>query len=211
MLHKSPDGNRFVFSHVLRLPHRLIYPAKITDAVHANGSYIYLQLYALGRAAEPDVLKREGGFDLVAPSPIPLRVSHGTEAGVQSVVPRELTVAELKEYLQLYTKAASNAIEAGFDGVEVHVAHGYLLDQFMQSVSNERTDEYGGSIENRVRFPLEVINAVVETVGPERTAFRISPWSKYQGKEYPSHFRSYLMQPCRHGHGRSASYFHCLG
>jgi NADPH2 dehydrogenase len=145
---------------------------------------LYLQLYSLGRAAEPDVLKREGGFDLVAPSPIPLRVSHGTESGDQSVVPRELTVAELKEYLQLYTKAASNAIEAGFDGVEVHVAHGYLLDQFMQSVSNERTDEYGGSIENRVCFPLEVINAVVETVGAERTAFRISPWSKYQGEEH---------------------------
>jgi NADPH2 dehydrogenase len=66
------------------------------------------------------------------------------------------------------------------------VANGYLLDQFMQSVSNERTDEYGGSIENRVRFPLEVINTVVQTVGAERTAFRISPWSKYQGEECPS-------------------------
>jgi NADPH2 dehydrogenase len=184
--HKSLDGNRFVFSHVLRLRHGLIYRTKITDAVHANGSYIYLQLWALGRAAEPSVLRREGGFDLVAPSPIPLRVSNGTEPGDQSVVPRELTVAELKEYLQLYSKAASNAIEAGFDGVEVHIANGYLLDQFMQSMSNERTDEYGGSIENRVRFPLEVINTVVETVGAERTAFRISPWSKYQGEEYSS-------------------------
>ena len=128
------------------------------------------------------MLKQEGGFDLVAPSPIPL--SHSGEGEV--VVPRELTVAELKEYVELYTKAASNAIEAGFDGVEVHAANGYLLDQFLQTVSNERTDEYGGSIDNRVRFPLEVINAVVETIGAERTAVRVSPWSKYQGESYRS-------------------------
>ena len=184
--HKSQDGNRFVFSNVQRLFHQLIYPIKITDAVHANGSYIYLQLWALGRAGEPGVLKREGGFDLVAPSPIPLRVSNGTEPGDNDVVPRELTVSELREYLQLYSKAASNAIEAGFDGVEVHAANGYLLDQFVQTVSNQRTDEYGGSIENRLRFPLEVINTVVETIGAERTAFRVSPWSKYQGEQYPA-------------------------
>jgi len=102
------------------------------------------------------------------------------------VVPRELTVAELGEYVQLYSKAASNAIEAGFDGVEVHAANGYLLDQFLQTTTNERTDEYGGSVDNRVRFPLEVINAVVETIGAERTAVRVSPWSKYQGAEYLS-------------------------
>ncbi|KAH9056796.1 hypothetical protein EDB87DRAFT_1686814 [Lactarius vividus] len=105
-----------------------------------TGSYIFLQLWALGRTADPAVLKQEGGFDLVAPSPIPF----------ENNVPRELT--------------------AGFDGVEIHSANGYLLDQFLQTVSNERTDEYGGSVENRVRFPLEVINAVTEAVGAERTA-----------------------------------------
>ncbi|KAF8258184.1 putative NADPH2 dehydrogenase chain OYE2 [Lactarius quietus] len=152
---------------------------KITDAVRANGSYIYLQLWALGRTADPAVLKQEGGFDFVAPSPIPL--GSGYPVGDEKIdIPRELTVAELKEYVQLYAKAASNAIEAGFDGIEVHAANGYLLDQFLQTVSNERTDEYGGSIDNRVRFPLEVIDAIVETIGAERTAVRISPWSKYQ-------------------------------
>jgi NADPH2 dehydrogenase len=150
----------------------LNYTAKITDSVHANGSYIFLQLWALGRAAEPAVLKQEGGFDLVAPSPISFNDN----------VPRELTVAEIKEYVQLYSKAARNAIKAGFDGVEIHAANGYLLDQFLQTVSNERTDEYGGSVENRLRFPLEVINAVVETIGAERTAIRISPWSPFQGE-----------------------------
>ncbi|KAH9009990.1 NADH:flavin oxidoreductase/NADH oxidase [Lactarius hengduanensis] len=142
----------------------------ITDAVHANGSYIFLQLWAPGRAAIPAILKQEGDFDLVAPSPIP----------IENNVPRELTVAEINEYVQLYSKAASNAIKAGFDGVEIHAANGYLPDQFLQTVSNERTDEYGGSLENRVRFPLEVVNAIVAAVGAERTAIRLSPWSQFQ-------------------------------
>jgi NADPH2 dehydrogenase len=150
----------------------LIYRPKITVAVHANGSYIFIQLGTLGRTADPAILKQEGGFDLIAPSPI----------FFNNNLPRELTVAEINEYVQLFFKAASNAIEAGLDGVELHAANGYLLDQFLQSTSNCRTDEYGGSVDNRVRFPLEVIEAVVETVGAERTAIRISPWSTFQGK-----------------------------
>ena len=139
----------------------------------------------MGRVASPRILKEEGGFDVVAPSPI--RYSHVTLGGDESAVPRELTGAELKEYVELYAKAAKNAIEAGFDGVEVHAANGYLLDQFLQSVSNNRTDEYGGSIQNRLRFPLEVIDAVVKAVGAERTAVRLSPWSDFQGeKKYHS-------------------------
>ncbi|KAF8259513.1 putative NADPH2 dehydrogenase chain OYE2 [Lactarius quietus] len=175
----------------------------ITDAVHANGSYIFLQLWALGRAAESAVLKEQGGFDVVAPSPIPLRVPNGTPSDDgELVIPRELTAAELREYVQLYSKAASNAIEAGFDGVEVHAANGYLLDQFLQTVSNERTDGYGGSIDNRVRFPLEVINAVVATIGAERTAVRISPWSKYQdmGMDDPLPTFTALIERVRDAH-----------
>ncbi|KAI0252327.1 NADH:flavin oxidoreductase/NADH oxidase [Lactifluus subvellereus] len=149
----------------------------VTNAVHANGSFIFLQLWALGRTADSAVLKREGGFDVVAPSPIPLGVLTGDE---EQVIPRELTVSEIKEYVQLYANAARNAVEAGFDGVELHAANGYLLDQFLQTVSNHRTDEYGGSLENRLRFPLEVIDAVAKTVGAERTAVRISPWSDFQ-------------------------------
>ncbi|KAF8263966.1 hypothetical protein EI94DRAFT_1739652 [Lactarius quietus] len=183
---------------------------KVTDAVHANGSYIWLQLWALGRAADPAVLKREGGFDLVAPSPIPL--GNGSDSGdKESVVPRELTAAEIKEYLQLYSTAARNAIEAGFDGVEVHAANGYLLDQFLQTVSNERKDEYGGSIENRVRFPLEAIHAVVEAVGAERTAVRVSPWSHYQemGMKDPLPTFTALAESIRDAHPNFA-YIHVV-
>ena len=113
----------------------------------------------------------------------PILVSGPTISGDEHVLPRELSVAEIKEYVQLYTQAAKNAIEAGFDGVELHSANGYLLDQFLQSVSNKRTDEYGGSIQNRLRFPLEVIDSVVKAIGAERTAVRMSPWSNFQGKE----------------------------
>jgi 2,4-dienoyl-CoA reductase-like NADH-dependent reductase (Old Yellow Enzyme family) len=177
---RSLDGNQFVtplsFAAVLGYADL----QKVTDAVHAKGSFIFVQLWALGRVADPNILKQEGGFDVVGASPIPLT------SNKDSVNPRELTVAEIKEYVQLYAKAARNAMEAGFDGVEIHGANGYLLDQFLQSESNKRTDEYGGSIQNRIRFPLEVVDAVVKAVGAERTGVRISPWSEFQGKELPA-------------------------
>ncbi|PPQ70249.1 hypothetical protein CVT24_013074 [Panaeolus cyanescens] len=144
---------------------------KVTDAVHENGSHIYMQLWALGRAANAPTLKEEG-LPFVAPSPIAITNSKDT--------PRALTIPEIQEYVQDYVQAAKNAMEAGFDGVELHFANGYLPDQFLQDVSNHRTDEYGGSIENRCRFPLEVVNAVAEAVGEDRTALRISPWSTFQ-------------------------------
>lgn len=128
----------------------------------------------MGRTADPNVLTSRG-FDLVGPSPIPLK-------GKESVIPRSLSIPEIKEYVSLYKTAAENAIEkAGFDGVEFHMANGYLPDQFLQDVSNTRTDEYGGSIENRVRFPLEIIQAVTKSIGQERAGMRISPWSTFQG------------------------------
>ena len=89
---------------------------------------------------------------------------------------------EIQEHVQMYATAASNAVSiAGFDGVEIHGANGYLVDQFTQDVSNTRTDEYGGSIENRVRFALEVIEAVVKAVGEKKVGIRLSPWGRFQG------------------------------
>ncbi|KAJ7620054.1 NADH:flavin oxidoreductase/NADH oxidase [Roridomyces roridus] len=148
---------------------------KVTDAVHAKGSYMFLQLWALGRAAEPAVLAAEG-LPFVSASNIP--------AGTGEV-PRPLSVEEIQEYIQLYATAASNAVhKAGFDGVEIHGANGYLLDQFLHDRSNVRTDTYGGSIENRVRFPLEVVEAVVNAVGETKTGFRISPWGTFNDMQF---------------------------
>ncbi|CDO77495.1 hypothetical protein BN946_scf184902.g29 [Trametes cinnabarina] len=139
-------------------------------AVHAQRSYIFLQLWALGRAADLAELKKVNPeYPYVSASDIPIPEWNDGQR------PGPLTKTEIKEYVETYAQAARNAVHgAGFDGVEVHSAHGYLLDQFLQDVSNKRTDEYGGSIANRCRFPLEVIDAVTKAVGEEKVALRIS-------------------------------------
>ena len=148
---------------------------QVVDAVHANGSYIFLQLWAFGRASDPELLKAEDpSFELVGASAIPISPS--------DPAPRPMTVEEIKTYVQWYADAADKAVnKAGFDGVELHFANGYLPDQFLQDVSNQRTDEYGGSSENRARFPLEIMEAVTKVVGEDRVGFRISPWNPWQG------------------------------
>ncbi|CAE6472085.1 unnamed protein product [Rhizoctonia solani] len=149
---------------------------KITDAVHAKGSYIFMQLWALGRAAEPEVLKRDS-HPYVSSSASALE-----RKGYPDLPPRELTKADIQKYVGYYAQAARNAVfGAGFDGVEIHGANGYLIDQFTQDTCNKRTDEYGGSIEHRSRFALEVVAAVSEAVGAKRTGIRLSPWGKFQG------------------------------
>ncbi|KAI0779323.1 NADH:flavin oxidoreductase/NADH oxidase [Fomes fomentarius] len=170
---------------------------KVTDAVHAKGSYIYLQLWALGRAARPEHLHKEyPDAPYVAASPIALSTS-------PEDVPRELTKEEITEYLQWYATAAANAVKgAGFDGVEIHGANGYLPDQFLQDVSNTRTDEYGGSIENRAKFPLEIVDAVVGAVGASRVGIRLSPWGTYQDMrmDNPVPTFSYLVENIKEKH-----------
>ena len=149
--------------------------SQVVDAVHANGSYIFLQLWAFGRASKVELLQSEDpSFEFVGASAIPIESS--------DPAPRPLTVEEIKTYVQWHADAADKAVnKVGFDGVELHFANGYLPDQFLQDVSNQRTDEYGGSIENRARFPLEIIEAVSNTVGEDRVGFRISPWNSWQG------------------------------
>ncbi|KAH9945536.1 hypothetical protein B0H21DRAFT_822999 [Amylocystis lapponica] len=147
---------------------------RITDAVHAKGSYIYMQLWAIGRAADPVQLAAEDpSFPYISASDVQL--------SEKPKPPRPLTIPEIAEYVRLYAAAARNAVlGAGCDGVEIHGAHGYLPDQFLQDVSNRRTDAYGGSIENRARFALEVVAAVVQAVGAARTGIRLSPFSEWQ-------------------------------
>ena len=129
-------------------------------------------MWALGRAAQSDVLA-EKSVPYIAADAIRL-TGHDT-------TPRALTIPEIKEYVEMFAVAARNAVKAGFDGIEIHGANGYLVDQFIQDVSNARTDEYGGSVENRTRFALEIMDAVVAEVGPERAAIRLSPWTTWQG------------------------------
>ncbi|ETW78410.1 hypothetical protein HETIRDRAFT_157891 [Heterobasidion irregulare TC 32-1] len=165
---------------------------KVTGVVHAKGSFIYLQLWALGRAADPAQLVLEDPSSLVSLGNVKIEG--------QDLAPHSSTVDEIKEYVQFYATAASNAVhKAGFDGVEIHNANGYLPDQFLQDVSNNRTDEYGGSIENRARFGLEVIDAVTKAVGEKAVGIRFSPWSEFQdmGMKDPIPTFSYMIETIR--------------
>jgi len=143
----------------------------VVDRVHEKGGFIYMQLWALGRAAEQKVLKKKG-FELVSSGNIP--VKDGGPA------PEPLSNAEVYRYVQLYAQAAKNAVDgAGFDGVEIHNANGYLPDQFLQTNANNRTDEFGGSVENRSRFTLLIAKAVTDAIGQEKTGIRFSPYGHF--------------------------------
>nr|AFM84626.1 FgaOx3 [Penicillium commune] len=144
---------------------------EIVDEVHSKGSFIFCQLWATGRAAEPDVLEAKG-LELVSSSAVAL------EGGP---TPRALVDAEIYQYINDFSQAARNAMEAGFDGVEIHGANGFLIDQFTQASCNQRSDQWGGSIVNRSRFLVEVTKAVVAVIGAPRVGVKLSPWSQYLG------------------------------
>ena len=152
---------------------------EVTDRVHSAGGRIFLQLWHTGRAAHPSFLPQ--GEEVVSASAIAIEGDVFTPAGrVRYAIPRALTLDEIPRYVQAYASAARNAIAAGFDGVEIHAANGYLIDQFLRDGSNHRTDSYGGSIENRGRFLLEITRAVVDAIGAEKVGVRLSPTNAFQ-------------------------------
>lgn len=138
---------------------------KVTESVHAKGCFIYCQLIAPGRAGSLP------GYPLLSSSAVAME---GGET------PREMTEEEIWDCVADFKQAAANAVAAGFDGVELHGANGYLLDQFTQDVCNRRTDSWGGSVEKRSRFALEVTKACIEAVGADRVGVRLSPWNTWQ-------------------------------
>lgn len=153
---------------------------QVTDAVHAAGGRIFLQIEHGGRIGHPDT----SGLIPLAPSAIALPgYIHTPNGHGEPPVPREMTETDLGDTLADFTTAAENAIRAGADGVEVHAANGYLLNQFLAQSTNHRTDEYGGSIEGRIKFVVEVVTAIAAAVGPERTGLRLSPGNPHNGIE----------------------------
>jgi 2,4-dienoyl-CoA reductase-like NADH-dependent reductase (Old Yellow Enzyme family) len=150
---------------------------KTTAAVHEKKGTIFLQLWHIGRAGSKDY--NANNAQVVSASNIPIS-GKTLSTNKDYETPRPLEIDEIKAIVELYRQAAVNAIEAGFDGVEIHSANGYLLDQFINTSSNKRTDIYGGSIENRTRFSLEVVDAIAEAIGEERTAIRFSPGGAFQ-------------------------------
>ncbi|TVY41083.1 12-oxophytodienoate reductase [Lachnellula subtilissima] len=150
---------------------------RVTDAVHAKGGFIYCQLWHVGRATVPSLLD---GHDSVSSSNIPIGGNALDGSSFAATPPHSLSVSEIGDVVKEFAAAAKRALEAGFDGVEIHGANGYLLDQFLHDNVNVRTDAYGGSVENRCRFPLEVIKAVTEVVGADKVGIRLSPFNYFQ-------------------------------
>jgi len=150
---------------------------KVTEAVHAKGGRIFLQVWHGGRTCHPALNQ---GKTPVAPSAIAVEDEvHTPEGKLPYTVPKALTLDEIPAIIEGFKQAAINAKAAGFDGVEVHGANGYLLDQFLRSSSNQRTDSYGGSIENRARLLLEVLQATIDIWGSDRVGLRISPVNSF--------------------------------
>lgn len=178
---------------------------QVTEAVHAKGGRIFMQLMHCGRVSHPSLL---GGATPVAPSAIQPEGKAWTPVGqVDFVTPRELSVAEIAGVVDEYRQATRRAIEAGFDGVELHGASGYLPEQFLSSGSNQRQDAYGGSVENRARFLLEVLAALVAEAGADRVGIKLSPEMNYNSitDAAPQETYAYLVDQLR---GKGLAYLH---
>ena len=174
----SPQGKGYVFTPGIYSEAQVQAWKTITDAVHAAGGKIFLQLWHVGRISHPSI-QIDGALP-VAPSAIkPEGQSYTNDGFVPMVTPRALETHEMPSIVEQYCSAAQHAKDAGFDGVEIHAANGYLLDQFLRDKTNQRTDAYGGSIENRARLLLEVTAAVVQVWGADRVGIRISPLSTF--------------------------------
>ncbi|HEY9612346.1 MAG TPA: alkene reductase [Allocoleopsis sp.] len=170
----SPQGQGYPGTPGIHSPEQVEGWKLVTDAVHQQGGRIFLQLWHVGRVSHPD-LQPDGALP-VAPSAIAPRGEAATYEGPKPfVTPRALKTSEIPEIVEQYRQGAENALQAGFDGVEIHGANGYLLDQFLRDGTNHRTDEYGGSIENRARLLLEVTEAVAGVWGAQRVGVRLSP------------------------------------
>ncbi|MEV6116783.1 alkene reductase [Streptomyces sp. NPDC052109] len=187
----SAVGQGYPDTPGLHTPEQIAAWRAVTDAVHAAGGRIFAQLMHTGRIGHPDLLPE--GLVNVAPSAVAADGQVYTHEGPKDfVTPRELTDEEIRATIADYADAARGAIEAGFDGVELHGANGYLIHQFLAPGSNRRTDRWGGSVEGRIRFAVAAVEAVAEAIGAERTALRLSPGNPFNDIEEPEPEPAYL-------------------
>jgi N-ethylmaleimide reductase len=209
----SPQGKGYSFTPGIYSDEQVAGWRGVTGAVHEAGGRIFLQLWHVGRMSHPDF---HGGALPVAPSAIAFegqiwKVDPATGVGamVDCPTPRALAIEEVREIVQDFRRAARRAMEAGFDGVEIHGANGYLIDQFLRSTSNTRTDAYGGSRENRLRFLKEVVDAVSEEIGAARTAIRLAPFLTARGMDCPDILPT-ILDAASYLEARGVAYVHLV-
>lgn len=166
-----PDGQGYPNTPGLFTPAQIDGWRVVTNAVHSNGGKIFAQLWHTGRVAHSHFF----GGQTIAPSAIAIEGSVPRQRDLTYETPKAVTHEDIEQLVSDYSQAAANAIDAGFDGVEIHGANAYLIDQFLHHDSNRRTDEYGETPENMARFPLAVVDAICQRIGNERTGLRVSP------------------------------------
>ncbi|CAM2932077.1 alkene reductase [Vibrio neptunius] len=199
-----PDGQGYPNTPGIFSQEQIAGWRRVTDAVHEKGGKIFVQLWHTGRVAHPHFFN---GEYVLAPSAVSVEGSVPRMRELAYTTPKPATREEIEELVDDYRQAAINALEAGFDGVEIHGANGYLIDQFLHYSSNTRDDEFGGSAENMARFPLQVVDAIVDAIGKDRTALRLSPGA-YFNMEPDSRDRQvsdYLLKALE---SRDLSYLH---
>jgi len=170
-----PDGQGYPNTPGLFTPAQIDGWRVVTDTVHKAGGKIFAQLWHTGRVAHPHFFEKSGSTQVIAPSAVGLEGSLPRMRELAYQVPKAVSHDEIVQLVADYAQAAANAIDAGFDGVEIHGANGYLIDQFLHHDSNRRTDEYGQTVENMARFPLAVVDAISARIGSDRTGLRVSP------------------------------------
>ena len=188
----SDDGQGYLATPGIYTDAQVAGWKKTIDAVHAQNSRIFIQLMHAGRMSHPDNTPHHR--QALAPSAIAPNTGMFTMTGMQPIPePRAMTLDDIRQTIADFRFAARRAIEAGADGVEIHGANAYLIQQFLAPSSNQRTDEYGGSLQNRARFAIEVATAIAEEIGADKTAIRLSPgtniWGIDEGEEGPDLYR----------------------
>jgi N-ethylmaleimide reductase len=204
----APEGQGYISTPGIYSAEQIEGWKCVTKAVHVANGHIVLQLWHVGRISHPSF--QPGGAVPVAPSAIRPNAQAFTAKGLEPIpAPRALEMTEIARIVEQYAHAARNAIAAVFDGVEVHAANGYLIDQFLQDRTNKRTDQYGGTVENRTRFLLEVVHAVSAAVGAERTGVRISPQNTMNdiADSDPQALFNYVSE---HLSGKGLAYLHII-
>lgn len=185
----STQGKGYSFTPGIYSPEQVEGWKKVTKSIHANNGVTFAQLWHVGRMSHPYF---HNGERTVGPSEVDFDSQiwmwkEGEDAGkmVDCPKPRALETEEIKGIVRDYAKAARNAIEAGFDGIEIHGGNGYLIDQFLRTPSNVRTDEYGGSLENRTRFAKEILKATADEIGADKVGIKLAPFITYRGMDCP--------------------------